>query len=65
MPLLALPCSVSVGLILRLASLAVSADTIDYEAPVSGMQFTSNPLVHVSGGPSRSGISGVGWLEGV
>ena len=65
MPLLALQSSVIVGLIFKLASLAVSADTIDCEAPVSGMQFTSSPLVHTSGGPSHRGISGVGWLEGV
>ena len=65
MPLLTLRSSVKVGRICRLAALAVSADTMDWEAPVSGMQFTSSPLVHASGGPSQSGISGVGWLEGV
>ena len=60
MLLLALRNSVKVGQICRLAALAVSGDTIDWEAPVSGMQFTRSPLVHASGGPSQSGISGVG-----
>ena len=63
-PLLALRSSVKVGLIERLASLAIAADTIDCDAPVSGMQFMYRPREHAFGGPSHSGISGVGKFDG-
>ena len=56
--------SVEVGLIDRLAALATSADTTDWLAPVSGMQLTSRPLPQAPGGPSHSGISGVGLFVG-
>ena len=46
-------------------SLAIAADTIDWDAPVSGIQFTNRPREHAFGGPSHSGISGVGKLDGV
>ena len=49
----------------RLASLAIAADTIDCDALVSGMQFTNRPREHALGGPSHSGISGVGRFDGV
>ena len=48
-----------------MASLAIAADTIDWEAPVLGIQFTSRPREHALGGPSHSGISGVGKLDSV
>ena len=48
-----------------LASLATSADTTVWLAPVSGMQLTSNPREHWPAGPSYRGISGVGRLDGV
>ena len=43
----------------------MSADTIDWLAPVSGLQRTSRPRPQAVGGPSHSGISGVGMLAGV
>ena len=64
-PPLALRSSVAVGEITKLASLAVAAYTIDCDAPVSGIQLTRRPRVHALGGPSQSGISGVGMLAGV
>ena len=63
--LLALRNSVEVGVIVRLASLATSAETIDWLAPVSGIQRTSRPRPQAVGGPSHRGISGVGILAGV
>ena len=63
--LLSLRNSVEVGVIVKLASLAMSADTIDWLAPVSGIQRTSRPRPQAVGGPSHSGISGVGMLAGV
>ena len=57
--------SVKVGLIHRLASLAIAADTIDCDAPVSGMQLTNRPREHAFGGPSHRDISGVGRFDGV
>ena len=62
---LAFLSSVIVGMIVKLASLAVTADTIDCDAPVSGIQLTRRPRVHASGGPSQSCISGVGMFAGV
>ena len=62
---LALRSSVTVGKMVKLASLAVAADTMDCEAPVSGMQLTNRPREHAIGGPSHSGISGVGMFAGV
>ena len=64
-PLLAFLSSVIVGFTHKLASLAITAETIDCEAPVSGKQLTSRPREHAPCGPSHSGISGVGKLEGV
>ena len=64
-PLLAFLNLVTVGRTHKLKALAVSAYTIDWLAPVSGIQFTSKPLVHAPGGPSYRDISGVGLLEGV
>ena len=64
-PLLAFLSSVIVGLTHKLASLAIVAETIHLEAPVSGIQFTSRPREHALGGPSHSGISVVGKLDGV
>ena len=59
-PLLAFLSSVTVGRIDKLAALATSAGTIDWLAHVSGMQFTSKLLLQAPGGPSHSGIFGVG-----
>ena len=43
-----------------LAALAMSADTMEWLAPVSDMQFTSKPVLQAPGGPSHTDISGVG-----
>ena len=63
--LLALQSSVEVEVRVRLASLATAADTIDWLAPVSGMQRMRRPRPHAVGGPSHRGISGGGILAGV
>ena len=63
--LLALRNSVEVEGIERLASLVTAADTIDWLAPVSGIQRTRRPCAHAAGGPSHRGISGVGLFAGV
>ena len=62
---LAFRSSVRVGRRESLASLATAADTIVWLAPVSGMQLTSKPREHYLGGPSHSGISGVGRRDDV
>ena len=61
----ALHNSVEVGRIERLASLAIAADTIDWLAPVSGIQCTRRQRMHAVGGPSHRDISGVGLFAGV